>query len=150
MKRKIIFSGLSIAVAIVATVLVVLQRPGRESVVAEAMPDKQEAGDEGQKSAIDIHQSALLRPEEFQTQTVVKRDAPVPLTVPTERPKQLSEVEKPVREKIQKVPVAASDLYFHKDYESMRKEEIRNPDSKENRAGVVALLQARQRRAGRD
>jgi hypothetical protein len=78
------------------------------------------------------------------------REAPVPLS----RPRQLSEIDKPTiddrKSAMQKEPVAAKDLYFYKDYESMRKEEISNPDSEENRAGVVALMKARKERVGHE
>lgn len=98
-----------------------------------------------------VRQAALGAPEAFNAEFVERSDgAPVPLTVPTNRPKQLSERKRLVREKVQKEPVAAESLYFWKDYESLREEEIRNPDSKENRAGVAALMKARQRRAGQN
>jgi hypothetical protein len=45
-------------------------------------------------------------------------------------------------------PVAAESLYFWKDYASLRTDAIRNPDSAENRAGVVSLMKMRQRRLG--
>lgn len=66
------------------------------------------------------------------------------VTLPSSQ--RLSSVEKPPLPQPLKEPVAAETLYFHKDYASLRKDEIRNPDSAENRAGVVSLLQARQRR----
>ena len=157
MKRKIIFSGLAVAVVIVATALVVMQRADREQEtgskdqMSEVRNRKTEAIRQNSEA---FKQKVLASPEEFQMTTVIKREAPVPLTVPTERPTQLSEVTRLETEsrspEAEKKPVAVSDLYFHEDYQSMRKEEISNPDSEENRAGVVALLQARQRRASRD
>lgn len=67
---------------------------------------------------------------------------------PLIRPQLLSEVKKPMRVNVVREPVAAESLYFWKDYASLRTEAVRDPDSEENRAGVVSLLQARQRRAG--
>lgn len=163
MNSKMIFSGLGILAVAVAVVAIWLSQ------------EKESASEIGaSQSAIKncesaVHRMALESPEEFQTRTVVKREAPKPLTVPSERPKQLSEIEKSAigpkrsadnfpqgnsdegavhhRSTMQKEPVPVESLYFHKDYESMRKDEIRNPDSKENRAGVVALMKMRQRRA---
>ena len=153
MKRKIIFAGLAVAVVIVATALVVMQRSSREQKAdhlnqkSEIRSPKSEAVSQNTEA---FKQKVLASPEEFQTQTVVKREAPVPLTVPTNRPKQLSEVAKLEREKTKKEPVAAKDLYFWKDFQSLRKDEIRNPDSKENREGVVALMKIRQQRVGQE
>lgn len=145
MKRKIIFSGLGLlAVAAVVVVIWLSQEkePASETGTSQSAINKRESA---------MRKMALTSPERFQTRTVAKREAPKPLSVPRTRPKQLSEVDKSSIENQQpalsREPVAVSDLYFYKDYESMRKEGIRNPDSKENRAGVVALLQARQRRA---
>jgi len=65
------------------------------------------------------------------------------------RPELLSEVERTVSVSVEeREPVAAQSLYFWSDYASLRKDEIRNPDSKENRAGVVSLMEMRQRRLG--
>ena len=95
-----------------------------------------------------ILDQALSSPAAFQqkTEEAPEGAAPIPLSVPTERPQQLSEVEKPQVLKQVKEPVAAEDLYFWEDFQSLRKDEIKNPDSKENREGVVALMKARQRR----
>ena len=60
----------------------------------------------------------------------------------------LSDVEKPSAPQPLKEPVAAESLQFRKDYASLRKDEIRNPNSPENRAGVVSLMEARKRRLG--
>ena len=43
-------------------------------------------------------------------------------------------------------PVNAESLYFWKDYASLRKDAVRNPDSEENGAIIVSIMQARQRR----
>lgn len=67
---------------------------------------------------------------------------------PVLRTNMLSAVEKPTQHLPQQEPVAAENLYFPEDYSSMRKDAVRNPDSPENRQGVVALMKARQRRAG--
>lgn len=64
------------------------------------------------------------------------------------RPQLLSEVEKPPRTTAKPEPVSIKTLHFWKDYASVRKPEIRDPDSQENRAEVVALMKARQRRLG--
>ena len=70
-------------------------------------------------------------------------------TLPVGRERHLlSDVEKPPAPQPLKEPVAAESLYFHADYASLRKDAIRNPNSPENRAGVVSLMQARQRRLG--
>ncbi len=61
------------------------------------------------------------------------------------RTNMLSAVEKPTL-RPQEEPVSAENLYFHEDYSSMRKDAVRDPDSPENRAGVVALMKARQQR----
>lgn len=79
------------------------------------------------------------------------REEPVPLIcmLPTGKERHLlSDIEKPPSPQRLKEPVAAESLYFWKDYASLRKDAIRNPDSPENRAGVVSLMQARQRRLG--
>ena len=64
------------------------------------------------------------------------------------RPQLLSEVERPGVARAEREPVSAESLYFWKDFSSLRKEEIRDPDSEENRAGVVSLMKARQGRLG--
>jgi len=70
-------------------------------------------------------------------------------TLPTGRERHLlSDVEKPPAPQPLKEPVAADSLQFRKEYASLRKDAIRNPDSAENRAGVVSLMEARQRRLG--
>lgn len=143
MNNKIIFSGLGLLTVVITTAVIVMHWPeteGQETVIRHQEPEGRSQVDE------QILDAALESPEEFQMQSAVKRDAPVPLIVPINRPVQLSEIEKSDQEKSLKMPVAASDLYFWKDYESLRKDEIRNPDSKENREGVVALMKARQRR----
>ena len=77
-----------------------------------------------------------------------KKEEPV-CTLPVGRERHLlSDIEKPPAPQPLKEPVAAESLYFHADYASLRKDEIRNPNSPENRAGVVSLMQARQRRLG--
>ena len=76
---------------------------------------------------------------------------PVPVADPVAaapRPQLLSEIEKPLPPAVEREPVPAESLYFWKDYASMRKAEIRDPNSEENRAGVVSLMKARQRRLG--
>jgi hypothetical protein len=152
MKRKIIFSWLAILVVVIAVVVLVTQK-------TDDSGGCQRGETQYSESSLDIRhtssvtQQALESPEEFQEQTVDHKKEPVPLTVPTNRPALLSEVtakdtateEHPLA--IQKTPVAAEDLYFWEDYASLRKEEIRNPESDENRAGVIALLKARQHRA---
>jgi len=80
---------------------------------------------------------------------MLKPAAAQPIVVKGPRPKLLSEVKRPEKKREKPEPVAAEDLYFWKDYESLRTDAIRNTDSKENRAGIVALLKARQRRAGK-
>ncbi len=64
------------------------------------------------------------------------------------RPQLLSEVERSGIARAKREPVAAESLYFWNDFASLRKAEIRDPDSEENRAGVVSLMKARQGRLG--
>ncbi len=141
MKGKIIFLWCLLVMAIALTVMV------------KKAPEEREldSGVRGQESVsrsqVDqkILRDALESPENFQTLEKSEEISAEPV-VQEERPKLLSEVERPARERVQKEPVAAESLYFWKDYESLRKDEIRNPDSTENREGVVALMKARQRR----
>lgn len=94
--------------------------------------------------------------ERFDTSTAIvasKTKSPKPVGVagsvsPVSRTNMLSAVERPTRHTQQQEPVAAEDLYFSNAYSSMRKDAVRDPDSPENREGVVALMKARQRRAG--
>jgi hypothetical protein len=154
MRNRIIFCGLGIVAVAAVIAFVVMREPRVGTKTQGAQTARSTSSGQGvsaPQSAIDIQQSAMLHPEAFQTQTVAVREAPKPLAVPKERPTQLSEVRKSdVRGQVSgdRNPTSVESLYFHKDYESMRKEEIRNPDSKENREGVVALLKARQQRAG--
>ena len=166
MNSKVVFSGLAVLV-VVAAVFVLIGETGsqksevRDRQTAPATPHLPPAT------------QALADPEAFQVQEEAVRKAPVPLRVPTERPKQLSEVERQETgarrqgtgdrrqgtggrrqgsgvgdQGSEREPVKAESLYFWDSYKSLRKEEIRNPDSKENREGAVELLKARQRRAG--
>ncbi len=74
---------------------------------------------------------------------------PVESVAVAPRPELLSEVERTVSVPTkEREPVAAQSLYFWSDYASLRKDAIRNPDSAENRAGVVSLMKARQGRLG--
>jgi hypothetical protein len=154
MNSKIIFPGAGIVAVAAVIALVVMREPGAKTESQSAQTGV--SAPQSAQGSESIRQQALAAPEKFQTQAVQVREAPVPLAVPKERPKQLSEIDKPEAQrpevgsqKSEGRPVALSDLYFHDDYRSMRKEEIRNPDSEENRAGVVALLKARQRRSER-
>jgi len=70
-------------------------------------------------------------------------------TLPTGKERRLlSDVEKPPAPQPLKEPVPVESLHFHADYASLRTDAIRNPNSPENRAGVVSLMEARQRRLG--
>ena len=77
-------------------------------------------------------------------------EAGVPVcTLPTGKERHLlSDVEKPPAPQPLKEPVSVESLHFHADYASLRTDAIRNPNSPENRAGVVSLMEARQRRLG--
>lgn len=68
--------------------------------------------------------------------------------VEEDRPQRLSQAQRDPVKHAPREPVKADELYFWEDYSSMRKDAICNPDSAENRAGVVALMKARQRRLG--
>ena len=71
------------------------------------------------------------------------------VTLPTGKERHLlSDVEKPPAPQPLKEPVPVESLHFHADYASLRTDAIRNPNSPENRAGVVSLMEARQRRLG--
>lgn len=70
-------------------------------------------------------------------------------TLPTGKERHLlSDVEKPSAPQPLAEPVAADSLHFRQDYASLRTDAVRNPDSPENREGVVSLMEARQRRLG--
>ncbi len=70
-------------------------------------------------------------------------------TLPTGKDRQLlSDIEKPEAPRPLEEPVAADSLHFREDYASLRTDAVRNPNSPENRAGVVSLMEARQRRLG--
>ena len=160
MNSRIILSGAGF-IAVMAVIAVVLMR------WPEAGSQKTEAGRQSAQTGVSAPQPAEIRgqdserlsqrvlaaPQEFHKQSAAVREAPTPLAVPLERPRQLSEIDKSSigtqQSAMLREPVAASELYFHKDFESLRKEEIRNPDSAENRAGVVAMMKARQRRTGK-
>ena len=77
--------------------------------------------------------------ENIETKVFVSQEVPRQL---------LSEVKRETPEKKEREPVHIDSLYYRKSYASLRKDEIRNPDSPENRAGVVSLMEARQRRLG--
>lgn len=67
---------------------------------------------------------------------------------PMERPVLLSEIE-PVQPAVStNSATGGQDAYFQKDFESLRTDAIRNPDSPENRATVTALMLKRQQRLG--
>lgn len=89
---------------------------------------------------------AFASPETLDSSVTVQTSNSV--ARPAERPVLLSEIE-PV-----KPPVATNsatggqDAYFQKDFESLRTDAIRNPDSPENRATVTALMLKRQQRLG--
>jgi len=71
------------------------------------------------------------------------------VTLPTGRERHLlSDVVKPEAPRPLKEPVSADSLHFREDYASLRTDAVRNPNSPENRAGVVSLMEARQRRLG--
>jgi len=71
------------------------------------------------------------------------------VTLPTGKERHLlSDVEKPPTLRPLEEPVAADSLHFREDYASLRTDAVRNPNSPENRAGVVSLMEARQRRLG--
>ncbi len=146
MNKKFIFLGCLLVMAIALTVMLKKAPKGRaqgSETSEKKLVNRTQADQE-------VLKAALASPEVFQTLEKTEEEMPRPMIQEEERPKLLSEVERPARERVQKEPVAASDLYFWKDYESLRKDEIRNPDSKENREGVVALMKARQRRVGQE
>ena len=140
MKFKTIFSGLGV-LAIGGVIAVTVFVRNQKTAVGGQVPEIRTT----------INQMALESPEEFQAQTSSERDASRPLVVPAERPKQLSEVRKQVAgvRAQETEPVPASDLYFWTAQESLRKDEIRDPDSEENREGIVQLMKARQRRVSK-
>lgn len=146
MNKKFVFSGALVLVAALA--VRVMWKPAKDGITATESVQAPilETGSAADQKVL---QTALESPEGFQT--LEKDEVESEPVIRQEKPRKLlSEVERPARERVQKEPVAASDLYFWKDYESLRKEEIRNPDSKENREGVVALMKARQRRVGQE
>ena len=79
-----------------------------------------------------------------------KEGSSVPVcTLPTGKERHLlSDVVKPEAPQPLEEPVAADSLHFRKEYASLRTDAVRNPNSPENRAGVVSLMKARQRRLG--
>lgn len=113
-----------------------------QEVHSSSFCERDEAG--GREQVLD---AAFTEPDVFQARSIDPREEPTPLIVPKERPQQLSEVKQPAREKMRKESVAATDLYFWSDYESLRKKEIRNPDSVAHRTGGIVLMLMRQRRA---
>lgn len=78
----------------------------------------------------------------------LQAEAPSPESVDSPRPQLLSEIEKPLLSQAKPEPVSIETLHFWSDYESLRADAIRDPESAENRAGVVSLMEARQRRLG--
>lgn len=63
--------------------------------------------------------------------------------VPPQRPTMMSEVN--VQEPTNRAP-AGDDQYFQKDFESLRTDAVKNPDSEQNRATIKKLMEMRQRR----
>lgn len=64
----------------------------------------------------------------------------------TSRRRLLSQVERAPEIQIEREPVEAKDLYFWDDFSSLRTKAIRDANSPEHKAGVVALMKVRQRR----
>jgi outer membrane biosynthesis protein TonB len=93
--------------------------------------------------------SVFESPEQFEAVAVVAED-PAPVLSEQEatpRPKLLSEVKKP-QPSARPEPVDITTLHFWKEYASVRTPAIRDPDSAENRAGIISLMKARQQRLG--
>lgn len=141
MKKIFLFSGSAV---LLATAVLLTGR--NDDVHQPETPKISEAVSEPDQKVLN---AALKSPETFRAEDADSTLPEIP-PVPSERPRMLSEVKKPEKQKTKRNPVAVETLPFHHDYQSMRKEEIRNPDSKENRQGVVSLLQARQRRTGNE
>lgn len=150
MKSKMIFSGLGILAGAVAVILILMDRSRGTGVWKQGLEVGSQEWGGGRQADKQILKTAMDFPETFQQtekSVVTQVKIPDPLSVPTSRSQQLSEIEKPTREHVRREPVAVESLYFWTDYKSLRKDEIRNPDSKENREGVVTLLTMRQRRS---
>jgi hypothetical protein len=139
MKRKLQVMGTGLVVLLVLSGgLLVWRHAGQTASAAAGNAEADRA----------LVETVLNSPEQFDTTASTAGPAPFePLTIPATRPLQLSEVEKTEPVKAVQKPVSAESLYFWKDYASLRKDEIRDPNSEANRQGVVSLLQARQRRA---
>ncbi len=146
MKGKIIFLGCLLVMA-VAWMLVVKNVQGNSEQNSETSEKKLINRSQADQEVL---RAALESPEIFQTLEKTEEVATQLIVQEEKRPKLLSEVERPSRKQVQKESLEAESLYFWKDYESLRRDEIRNPDSKENREVVVALMKARQRRVGQE
>lgn len=110
---------------------------------------KQDAVAERPAAERDVLDAALESPEAMDRAATDAEPAVPVCPLPTGSGRHLlSDIEKPPTPQPLKEPVKIENLYFHADFASLRTEAVRNPDSPENRAGVVSLMKARQRRLG--
>jgi len=148
MKIRVWIIGAVFAVATVLGGLFLARNRSRQMTPITEPRAADQAGAEEDRQLVE---SVLKAPEQFEQTAAALPSVPLPVEsaavfTPVDRPKLLSSAEKPALPQPLKEPVKAENLYFWTSYASLRKDEIRNPDSVKNREGVVSLLKARQRR----
>lgn len=146
MKNKtwFIIAALAVAVPAGTWLAIRLQTNTAHTAVAPGSRSSEE------QSLVD---SVMESPERFEASAITPASqdaAPVTAGSVIPRPQLLSQVDAPpvAVSKTRSEPVRAQDLYFWKDYESLRQPGIRDPGSQEHRQGVVSLMRAQQRRLG--
>jgi len=119
------------------------EEPGPEIAVAKKVTQLQLA-DDLSTSDRRIAERAFHAPEEMDAVSTASAEANVAVR-PPERPSGslLSEMEFVEPETL---GPAGNDQYFQKDFESLRTDAVRNPDSAQNRATVNRIMQIRQQR----
>lgn len=113
---------------------------------------RRNALEDGSQSGVDardqaLAESALVEPERFVHGSgggAAQERSPTDKS----RPLLLSQVQCPPQPVEQPAPVALENFRFYREFASLRAAEVRDPESAENRDGVVALMTARQRRLG--
>lgn len=95
-----------------------------------------------------LAEAVLREPERFTQSTGVTAAGGAHRPPEPSRPLLLSQVQCPAPPVKQAAPVALEKSRFHREFTSIRATEVRDPDSAENRAGVSALMVARQQRLG--
>jgi len=153
-KYKIVFSGLLLLLTITIGVAVrsVLQREepkGQQSIDKITTASVLEMADKVDESVLE---AALKMPETFhQTEPDKTESLEQKLTKYADlssRPALMSERQSNIQERDRVADVNTNTPKFMDSFALLRKEEVRNPDSEQNRAAVTSLMKKRQNRVG--